>query len=71
MGMEWSLGQDKTAVEYYQKRLNISEQLGGRPGQGPAYGDLDNDFEKTAQYKSASEYHQRHLDIAQLAEESC
>ena len=34
------LGQYKMVIEYYQKRLDIVQQLDDKSGQGIAYGDL-------------------------------
>ena len=59
-----SLGDLKTAIEYYERHLKIAKELGDRLGEGNAYGNLGNAHRNLGDFKRAMHYYERHLKIA-------
>nr|XP_058959654.1 tetratricopeptide repeat protein 28-like [Pocillopora verrucosa] len=58
------LGQFKTAIEYHQRHLEISKEVGDNTGEGGSYYNLGCAYQGLGQFKTAIEYHQRHLEIS-------
>ena len=58
------LGDFQKAIEYHERHLNISKQVGDRAGEGHAYGNLGNGFYSLGDFQKAIEYHERHLKIS-------
>ena len=59
-----SQGNFQLAIEYHNKHLSISKELGKRGREGRAYGNLGNDYDSLGDYQQAIEYHNKHLSIA-------
>ena len=65
------LGNFKTAIDYYERYLQIAKQLGDISGEGKAYNNLGNTHRCLGYYKTAIDYHLRHLRTAKgLADRS-
>ncbi|XP_066021461.1 tetratricopeptide repeat protein 28-like [Pocillopora verrucosa] len=58
------LGQFKTAIEYHQRHLEISKEVGYKAGEGGIYCNLGCAYHSLGQFKTAIKYHQRHLEIS-------
>ena len=52
------------AIEYHERDLKISKELGDRAGEGKAYGNLGNVYDSLGDFQKAIEYHKRHLKIS-------
>ena len=44
--------------------LEIAKEVGDKAGEGIGYGSLGNAYQGLEQFKTAIQYHQRHLEIA-------
>jgi len=62
------LGDFKTAIDYYERRLKIAKELGDRLGEGKAYGNLGNAYRNLGDLKTAIDYYERDLKIAKELE---
>ena len=60
----FSPGDFPEAVEYHEKHLKISIEIGDRAGEGKAYGNLGNAYWSLRDFEKAIEYHEKHLKIA-------
>ena len=58
-----SLGEFKTAIDYYERHLEIAKELGDRLGEGKAYGNLGNAHCNLGDLKTAIDYYERQLKI--------
>ena len=58
------MGDYRKAIEYYEKHLKITIEVGDRRGEGRAYGNLGNAHDSLGDYQKAIEYHEKHLKIA-------
>ncbi|XP_066022638.1 tetratricopeptide repeat protein 28-like [Pocillopora verrucosa] len=70
------LGLFKTAIQYHERHLEIakevgekageeiSKEVGDKAGEGRSYGNLGNAYQSLGKFKTAIQYHQRHLEIA-------
>ena len=56
------------AIEYHERDLEISKELGDRAGEGKAYGNLGNAYHSLGDFQKAVEYHERHLETGQKKE---
>ncbi|XP_027052475.1 tetratricopeptide repeat protein 28-like, partial [Pocillopora damicornis] len=54
----------KTAIDCYQRDLEIAKEVGDKAGEGISYGNLGIAYCTLRQFKTAIEFHQRHLEIA-------
>ena len=59
-----SLGEFQKAIEYHERHLKISKEVGDRAGEGKAYGNLGNAYDSLGDFQKAIEYHERHLKIS-------
>ena len=59
-----SLGDFQKAIEYYERHLKISKEVGDRAGEGSAYGNLGIAYDSLTDFQKAIEYHERHLKIS-------
>ena len=59
-----SLGDFKTAIDYFERRLQTANELGDRSGGGNAYGNLGIVHHSLGNFKTAINYHERRLQIA-------
>ena len=59
-----SLGDVKTAIDYYEHHLKIAKELGDRSDEGKAYGDLGVTYYRLGDFKTAIDYYERQLKIA-------
>ena len=57
------LGNFQKAVEYHEKDLKITKEVGDRAGVGTAYGNLGNAYQRLSNSQKAVEYHEKHLKI--------
>ena len=60
-----SQGEYDKAMEYYQQRLQIAQEIGDRSGEGNSLGNLGNVYNSQGEYDKAMEYYQQSLQIAQ------
>ncbi|CAH3184234.1 unnamed protein product [Porites lobata] len=60
----YSLGDFRKAIEYHERHLKISKEVGDRAGEGRAYGNLGNAYFCLGDFQKAIEYHERHLKIS-------
>ena len=60
----YSLGDFRKAIEYHERHLKISKEVGDRAGEGKAYGNLGNAYRNVGDFQKAIEYHERHLKIS-------
>ena len=58
-----SLGDFQKAIEYHERHLKISKEVGDRAGEGKAYCNLGNAYFSLGDFQKAIEYHERHLKI--------
>ena len=58
------MGNFKQAVEYHNLHLSIAKGIGQRSGEGCAYGNLGNAYQRGGDVQRAIEYHTKHLSIA-------
>ena len=54
----------RKAIEYHQRHLKISTEVGDRAGEGRAYGNLGVAYKNFGGFQKAIEYHERHLKIS-------
>ena len=54
---------EKKAIEYHERQVKISKEVGDRAGEGKAYSSLGYAYYTTRDFKNAIEYHERHLKI--------
>ena len=59
----YSLGDFQKAIEYHERHLKISKEMGNRAGEGIAYGNLGNAYDCLGDFQKAIEYHERQLKI--------
>ena len=59
-----SLGDFKTAIDYYERDLKIAKELGDRLGEGKAYCNLGTACLSLGDLKTAKDYYERHLKMA-------
>ncbi|CAH3165995.1 unnamed protein product, partial [Pocillopora meandrina] len=62
-----TLGDFKKAIEYHNLDLKIAEEVGDKHGEGNAYGNLGNAYDRLGDFKKAIEYHNLILKIAREA----
>lgn len=55
----------KAAVDYHERILEISRELGDKWNEGAAYGNLGNAYHSLGDFKTAIHYHKRRLEIAE------
>ena len=60
-----SRGHFKAAVDYHERILEISRELGDKWNEGAAYGNLGNAYYSLGDFKTAIHYHKRRLEIAE------
>ena len=58
------MGDYRKAIEYHEKHLKISKEIGHRGGEGVGYGNLGNAYRSLGDYRKAIKYHEKHLKIA-------
>ena len=58
------LGDIPSAAEYWQKSLDIAQQIGDQKSQGAALGNLGNAYDSLGDYVKAIDFHQQYLTIA-------
>ncbi len=58
------LGNQKKAIDYYQKALTVAREIGDRQSEGKALGNLGNAYDSLGSYAQTVEYHQQSLAIA-------
>ncbi|XP_073229595.1 uncharacterized protein [Porites lutea] len=58
------LGDFQKTIEYHERHLKISKEVGDRAGEGKAYGNLGNAYDSLGDFQKAIEYHQRDLKIS-------
>ena len=51
-------------ADIHNQRLSVAKELGDRAGEGPAYGNLGNAYQRLGDFKQAVKYHNQHLCIA-------
>ena len=51
-------------INHHNQRLSIAKELGNKAGEGSAYGNLGNAYQRLDDFKQAVEYHNKHLTIA-------
>ncbi|XP_073229372.1 uncharacterized protein [Porites lutea] len=59
-----SLGHFRKAIEYHERHLKISKEVGDRAGEGKAYGNLGVAYRNLGDFQKAIEYHERDLKIS-------
>ena len=59
------LGNFKTAIDCYQRRLKFAIELGERIGEAAANSNLGSASSTLGDFKTAINYHKRHLEISQ------
>ena len=59
-----SLGDFKTAIDYYESHLKLAKELDDRLGEGTAYGNLGNAHCSRGDCKTAMYYNELHLNIS-------
>ena len=59
-----SLGDFQKAIEYHERDLKISKELGDRTREGRAYCNLGNAYHSLGDFQKAIEYHERCLKIS-------
>ena len=57
------LGNFQKAIEYQERSLKISKEVGERAGEGRAYCNLGNAYQSLGDFQKAIEYNERHLQI--------
>ena len=55
---------EKKAIEYQERLLKISKEVGDKAGRGIAYSNLRNAYYSLGDFQKAIEYHGRHLKIS-------
>ena len=60
----YSLGDFGKAIEYHERHLKISKEVGDREGEGIAYCNLGNAYHSLGDLQKSIEYHERHLKIS-------
>ena len=65
----YSRGDFRKAIEYHERHLKISKEVGDRAGEGRAYGRLGNAYDRLGNFQKAIQYHIRHLKISKEAED--
>ena len=48
------------AVEFYQKALNIAQEVGGRAGEGRTYSNLGSAYNCLGEFDKAAEFQQKY-----------
>ena len=65
----YSLGDFRKAIEYHERHLKISTEVGDRAGEGTAYGNLGVAYCSLGDFQKAIDYHQRNLKISKEVED--
>ncbi|XP_073229373.1 uncharacterized protein [Porites lutea] len=60
----YSLGDFRKAIEYHERHLKISKEVGDRAGEGRAYGNLGIAYRNLGYFQKAIKYHEQHLKIS-------
>ena len=60
----YSLGDFRKAIEYLERHLKISKEVGDRAGEGGAYCNLGVAYRNLGYFQKAIEYHEQHLKIS-------
>ncbi|CAH3186124.1 unnamed protein product [Porites evermanni] len=60
----YSLGDFRKAIEYHERHLEISREVGDRAGERKAYCNLGNAYDSLGDFQKAIEYHERDLKIS-------
>ena len=60
----YSLGDFQKAIEYHERHLKISKEVGDRAGEGKAYCNLGNAYCGLVDLQKAIKYNERHLKIS-------
>ena len=60
----YSLGDFQKAIEYHERHLKISKEVGDRAGEGRAYGNLGNAYNSLGDFQKAIDYYERDLKIS-------
>ncbi|CAH3177379.1 unnamed protein product [Porites lobata] len=60
----YRLGDFRKAIEYHERHLEISKEMGDRAGEGRACCNLGNAYYSLGDFQRAIEYHERHLKIS-------
>ena len=60
----YRLGDFRKAIEYHERYLKISTEVGDRAGEGGAYGELGVAYHNLGDFQKSIDYHQRHLKIS-------
>ena len=58
------LGDFKKAIQYHERYLNITKEVGDRAGEGKSYANLGNNYHRLGDFKKAIQYHELDLKIA-------
>ena len=59
-----NLGRFQEAVEFHNKHLSISKEVGDKAGEGFAYCHLGNAYQSLGRFQEAIEFHNKHLTIS-------
>ena len=59
-----SLGDFQKSIEYHERHLKISKEVGDRAGEGKAYGNLGKAYDCLGDLQKAIEYNEGHLKIS-------
>ena len=57
------MGDYQKGIEYHEKVLKISKEIGYRAGERAAYANLGLAYKSLGDYQKAIEYHENHLKI--------
>ena len=60
----YSLGDFRKAIEYHERHLKISKEVGDRAGEGKRTVILATPTDNLGDFQKAIEYHERHLKIS-------
>ena len=60
----YNLGDFRKAIEYLERHLKITKEVGDRAGEGKAYCNLGIAFRNLGDFRKAIEYQERHLQIS-------
>ena len=58
----------KKASEKHQRHLEVAKEVGDKATEGESYGNFDNVYRGIGQFKTAIEYYERQLEIAEVAD---
>ena len=60
----YSIGNFRKAIEYHERDLKISKEVGERKEERRAYTNLGNAYHYLGHFQKATEYHERHLKMS-------